>query len=246
MSGHSKWATIKRKKAALDSKRSAIFTKLLREITVAAKLGGPSPDANARLRLAITAAKKSSVPKDAIERAVNKGGDADSASLQEVVYEGYGPHGVAILVECTSDNPTRTVANMRMYLSRAGGALGTSGSVDYLFERKGVFQLPVSAMDEETLTLELLDAGIEDIESDGEFYTITCPFEAFGAVSGKLEELKLEPESSDLVRQPMTTVQLTGEQLEKVLVLVEKIEEDDDVAKVFHNLELTDEVLESL
>ncbi|MDX2062630.1 MAG: YebC/PmpR family DNA-binding transcriptional regulator [Bacteroidia bacterium] len=246
MSGHSKWATIKRKKAALDSKRSAVFTKLLREVTVAAKLGGPSPEANARLRLAIQAAKKSSVPKDAIERAVNKGGDADSATLQEVVYEGYGPHGVAILIECTTDNPTRTVANMRMYLSRGGGALGVSGSVDYLFQRKGVFTLPVAAMDEEMLTLELLEAGIEDIETDGEFYTITCPFEAFGAVNAKLEALKLEAESSELSRIPMTSVPLTGEALEKVLGLIEKIEDDDDVAKVFHNLELTDEVLESV
>jgi YebC/PmpR family DNA-binding regulatory protein len=245
MSGHSKWATIKRKKAALDSKRSAVFTKMLREITVASKMGGPDPEGNARLRLALFGARKANVPKDAIERAVNKGGVSDGETLQEVVYEGYGPHGVAILIECTTDNHTRTVANMRMYLSRGGGALGTSGSVEYLFQRKGVFTLPVTAMEEEALTLELLDAGIEDIETDEGYYTITCPFEAFGAVSSKLNALKLEPESQEVSRIPMTTVPLAGEALEKLLALIERIEDDDDVAGVFHNLEMTDEVMAS-
>lgn len=243
MSGHSKWATIKRKKAVLDGRRSAVFTKIIRELTVAAKEGGPNPDANPRLRLGILNARKNSMPKDVIERAIGKGSGADAADYQEVVYEGYGSGGIAVMVECTTDNINRTVANLRSYFTRAGGSLGTSGSVSYLFERKGVFTLPQTAIDEDTLTLAMLDAGADDIATEDGFYTITCAFEQFGAVSTALEALKLEPESSELVRQPMTTTTVTGETAEKVVKLIEKLEEDDDVAKVFHNMEPTEEVM---
>lgn len=243
MAGHSKWAQIKRKKAVLDSKRSAMFTKVIREITVAAKEGGANPDNNPRLRLAIITARKSNLPKDVIERAINKGSGNDGAHYQEVVYEGMGPGGVALMVECTTDNPTRTVANLRTHFNKNGGALGNSGSVGYLFERKGVFQVPVAAMDEESLTLELIDAGADDVENDGEFYTIYCPFEQFGAVNAKLESLQIEAESSELNRIANSTVQVGGENADKLLKLIDVLEGDDDVAKVFHNLELTDEVM---
>lgn len=245
MSGHSKWATIKRKKAVTDSRRSAMFTKIIREITVAAKEGGSNLDGNPRLRLAINTARKASMPKDVIERAVNKGNDPGS-NFQEPVYEGIGAGGFALMIETQTDNLNRTVANLRAIFSRADGALGTSGSVAFMFERKGVFQVPVSAIDEDTLTLEVADAGAEDVENDGEFYNVTCPFEAFGAVSAKLDELKVEVESAELQRIPTTTVQVTGENLEKALKLLDKLDEDDDVAKVFHNLEMSEEVVAAM
>lgn len=247
MSGHSKWATIKRKKAALDSKRSSLFTKLIRELTVASKEGGPNPDGNPRLRLAITTAKKNSLPKDVMDRAINKGSGADAANFQEIVYEGIGAGGVALMVETQTDNPNRTVANLRAAFTRGGGAVGTSGSVAYLFERKGQFQVAAHLVkDEESFTLALIDAGADDVESDGEWLHITCPFEQFGAVSAALDALKVEAESSELVRLPASTVAVSPENAEKVLKLIDKLEEDDDVAKVFHNMELTEAVMAHL
>lgn len=246
MAGHSKWAQIKRKKAVTDSKRSAMFTKMIREITVAAKEGGPVQENNPRLRLAIITARKANMPKDVIDRAVNKGSGADAANYQEVVYEGYGPYGVAIMVETQTDNINRTVANLRTIFSRGGGALGNSGSVGYLFARKGVFAIPLKAVDEDTLTMAVLDAGADDVENDGEYYTVTCPFENFGALNAAFEKMKLEPESSELNRIPSTSVHLQGEQLTEVMKLLDNLEADDDVQKVFHNLELTEEAVAQL
>jgi YebC/PmpR family DNA-binding regulatory protein len=247
MSGHSKWATIKRKKAITDSKRSAVFTKLIREITVAAKTGGPDPDSNARLRLAIFQARKSNVPKDVIERAINKAGGSDAANYQETVYEGYAAGGVALMIECATDNTNRTVANLRAALTRGGGSLGTSGSVGYMFERKGVFEIPVAGIaDEDDFIMAIIDAGAEDVEKGEEFYTVTCAFENFGAINAKLEALKIEPESSTLQRIPTNTLTLDVENAQKVLKLIEKLEEDDDVQHVFHNMELTEELMQAL
>lgn len=247
MSGHSKWATIKRKKAVLDSRRSSLFTKLIRELTVAAKEGGPSPEGNPRLRLAIQTAKKNSLPKDVMDRAINKGSGSDAANFQEIVYEGIGAGGVALMVETQTDNPNRTVANLRAAFTRGGGALGNSGSVSYLFARKGQFQISASQVkDEDELTLALIDAGADDVENDGEWLHVTCPFEAFGAVSAAIDELKLEVESAELVRLPATAVAVSSENAEKMLKLIDKLEEDDDVAKVFHNMELTEAVMAHL
>ncbi len=246
MSGHSKWSSIKRKKAITDSKRSAIFTKLIREITVAAKEGGPQMDSNPRLRLAVVTARKANMPKDVIDRAVNKGSGSDATNYQEVVYEGYGPNGVAIMVETLTDNGNRTVANLRTLFGRSGGALGTSGSVGYMFARKGEFTVPVKAIEDEALTLAMLDAGADDIENDGEWYSISCPFEQFGAVSSALDKLKLDVESSELNRIPATTVSLEGDALAAVLKLIDNLENDDDVQKVFHNLEFTEEAMAQL
>jgi YebC/PmpR family DNA-binding regulatory protein len=247
MSGHSKWATIKRKKAVTDGRRSSLFTKLIRELTVATKEGGANPDGNPRLRLAITTAKKNSLPKDAMERAINKGAGNDGAAFQEIVYEGIGAGGIAFMVETQTDNPNRTVANLRAAFTRGGGALGTSGSVAYLFERKGQFQVPAALItDEEALTLELIDAGAEDVENDGDLFHVTCPFEQFGSVHAALDRLKLESENSELVRLPMNTVAVDSETAEKVLKLIDKLEDDEDVAKVFHNLELSEAVMAHL
>jgi YebC/PmpR family DNA-binding regulatory protein len=247
MSGHSKWSTIKRKKAVVDSKRSQMFTKLLREIQVAAKVGGPNIDANPRLRLAVNLAKKNSVPRDRIEAAIHKSSGADADNFVEKIYEGYAPGGVAIMVESATDNINRTVANIRSYFNKHGGSLGSSGSVSYMFSRKAIFGFPKPNIDEEELALALIDAGAEDIETDAEnFMTVTAPFENFGAVNSALENLNIEPEETNISYVPSNTVTLGWEAAQKVLRLIEVIEDDDDTQKVFHNLELTEEIMAHL
>ncbi|MEM9934521.1 MAG: YebC/PmpR family DNA-binding transcriptional regulator [Bacteroidota bacterium] len=246
MAGHSKWANIKHRKGAQDKKRSKMFTKLLKEISVAAKEGGPDPDANPRLRLAIQNAKKANVPKDNISKAVNKGSGNDGTSYEELTFEGYGPHGVAVFVECLSDNNNRTVANVRSYFNKYNGSLGKSGSVDYMFERKGVFIIKQEGIDEEELTMELLDAGLEDLEVADDTYIATCQFEDYGSLNAKLEEMKIEAESTSLERIPTTMVDLALDPAKSVMKLIEIIEDDDDVQSVFHNLEMTPELIETL
>ncbi len=241
MAGHSKWAQIKRKKAANDAKRGALFTKLVREVTVAAKEGGPNLDANPRLRLAIQNARRANMPKDVIERAIHKG-SSGAESYTEVTYEGYGPGGVAIMIEAMTDNINRTVSQLRTLFSRGGGSLSTSGSVSYLFVRKGVFVIPAERIsDEERLIEKLIEAGAEDIEG-GEQTVVTCNFEDFGSVQQTLEGLGIEPEEANLQWIPTTYVQLSWEEAQKALRLVDQLEELDDVQKVHHNLAMTEEI----
>jgi len=212
------------------------FTKIGREIAMAVKSGGPVPETNPRLRLAIQNAKGANMPKDRVEAAVKRASSKEEGDFQEVVYEGYGPHGVAVVVECATDNPTRTVANIRHYFSRAGGSLGTSGSLDFMFERKGVFRLPAEGIDVDELSLELIDAGAEDIQvEEGEVHIYTR-FTDFGAMQKALEEKGMEIISSELQRIPTSTVELTDEQAEEVLGMIDKIEDDDDVQGVFSNV----------
>lgn len=245
MAGHSKWANIKHRKGAQDAKRSKLFTKLIKEVAVAAKEKGPDPDANPRLRMAIKNARKASVPKDRIDAAVSKGSGADGTSYEEMTFEGYGPHGVAVFVECLSDNNNRTVASVRSSFSKYGGSLGKNGSVDYMFERKGSFVFPTEGLDEEEITLELLDAGLEDIDhNEGNFY-LTCAFEDYGTLNGKLEELNVDAESN-LERIPGTTVELGLDHAKSVLKLIDVLEDNDDVQNVFHNMEMSDELAEQL
>lgn len=246
MAGHSKWANIKHRKGAQDKKRSKIFTKLLKEVAVAVKEGGADPDSNPRLRLAIKNARKASVPKDNITKAVNKGSGEDGTSYEESTFEGYGPHGVAVFVECLSDNNNRTVANVRSHFNKYHGSLGKSGSVDYMFERKGVFIIKTEGLDEEELTMELLDAGLDDLVTEGENFIVTCAFEDYGSVNSKLEEMNIEAESTTLERIPTTTVSLDIEAAKSVMKLIDILEDDDDVQNVFHNLELTDEIVAAL
>ena len=248
MAGHSKWANIKHRKAAQDAKRSKVFTKLLKEITVAAREGGPDEESNARLRLAVRTAKKNSVPKDTIERAVKKGAGGDGGDYKEVTYEGYAPNGVAVFVEAATDNINRTVANVRSIFNKSGGNLGTNGSVDYMFERKGVFTIKEEdvSLDEDDFMLEVIDGGAEDVEHEEGFYIITCALEDYGNVNSKLEELNVEAENSELSRIPMNTIELGVEDAQKVLKVIDKLEDDDDVQKVFHNLEMTDALAEAL
>ncbi len=246
MSGHSKWSTIKRKKAAMDAKRSKMFSAAIKEITVSVKEGGSDPDANPRLRLAIANAKGINLPKDNIQRAISKAGEKDAANFQEITYEGYAPFGVGVYIECLTDNIQRTVAAIRSYLNKYNGKLETHGALNFIFDRKGVFTVPNKDLDEENFMMEIIDAGAEDVETEGEYFTIYTAMEDFGSMQKKLEEMGLEAESQELQRIPKTTVNLDKEQAKQVLKLIEALEEDDDVQNVFHNMELTEEIMEEM
>lgn len=246
MSGHNKWSTIKRKKGALDAKRSKIFSKIIKEIQIAIKEGGPVPETNPRLRIAIQNAKGVNMPKENIQRAINKA-NSEGANLQEITFEGYAPNGVAVFIECLSDNNNRTVSNIRAIFNKRGGSMGTNGSLSFLFERKGVFTLPknqIKNMDD--FELEVIDAGVEDIEDNEDVLVLTCPMESFGKVNKKLEEMGLEPENAELRRIPNDYKTLDVESAQKVLKMIEEFEEDDDVQNVWHNLEMTDELLNAM
>lgn len=246
MSGHSKWSTIKRKKGALDAKRSKIFSKIIKDINIAVKDGGPDPEGNPRLRLALANAKGANMPKDNIARAINKASDKDAANFTETTYEGYAPNGIAVYVECTTDNIQRTVANVRSYFNKHGGNLGTNGSLSFLFDRKGVFTIPKADIDQDEFEMELIDAGAEEIELEDDFITVYAAMEDFGSMMKKLEELGIEPESASLQRIPKDTVKLDIDSARKVMKLIEAFEDDDDVQNVYHNLELSDELMEEL
>lgn len=246
MSGHSKWSTIKRKKGALDAKRSKMFSKISKEITVAAKMGGADIEANPRLRMAVQNARGQNMSKDVIERAINKA-EKDTSNFEEMTFEGYGPGGIAVFVECLSDNNNRTVGNVRSAFAKHDGHLGTNGSVAFLFDTKGVFVVPVNnTTNDEDFELEMIEAGAEEMEENDGFLEITSAMEDFGSVSKKLEELGIEPESQGLQRIPNTTTALTVDDAKKVLRLIERLEEDDDVQNVFHNLEITPELESAL
>lgn len=246
MSGHSKWSTIKRKKGAADAKRSKLFSKLVKDITIAVKENGNDPDSNPRLRLAISLARNASMPKDNILRAIKKGDDKDSANYVELTYEGYAPHGIAVFVECTTDNTQRTVANVRAIFNKYNGSLGKNGSLSFIFDRKGIFSFPVGDLDMEEMELEIIDAGAEDFEIEDGIATITTGLEDFGSMMKKLEELHIEPETAELERIPNNTEVLDVESAKKVLKMIDAFEEDDDVTNVFHNLEMTDELQKAL
>ncbi len=240
MSGHSKWATIKRKKALVDAARSKAWTKIIRELTVAARDGGGDPSGNPRLSLAIDNAKAANMPKDNIDRAIKKGsGDGkDAAAFQELVYEGYGPGGIAYLILATTDNPTRTVGDIRPLFNKYGGNLGTSGSVSYLFERKGIIQLAKEGADEDALTLAAIDIGAEDIRSEDDVFEIETRFEDLYAVRNGLEAAGFKPMSAETHYLPMTTVAASEEHLIGNFKLMERLDDLDDVANVFNNLEM--------
>lgn len=246
MSGHSKWSTIKRKKGALDAKRSKIFSRIIKEITVAVKESGPDPEGNPRLRLAIANAKGSNMPKDNVQRAISKAGDKNEANFTEVTYEGYANFGVAVYVECLTDNLQRTVANVRSYFNKHNGKLETNGALSFIFDRKGVFTVPMNELDEDEFMMEVIDAGAEEVETEDNFFTIYTAMEDFGSMMKKLEEMKIEAENAELQRIPKTMVKLDKEQAQKVLKLIDMFEDDDDVQNVFHNLELTDEMMENM
>lgn len=242
MSGHSKWSTIKRRKGAVDAKRSKMFSRISKELTIAAREGGPDPESNPRLRLAINNAKGVNMPKDNVLRAINKA-EKDDSVLQDITFEGYLPNGIAVFIECLSDNNNRTVGNIRSIFNKRGGNLGTNGSLNYLFDRKGVFNVIKGDLDPDEFQLDIIDSGVEDFEIEEEMFVITCPLEDFGNVQKKLEEMGIEPEVSELQRIPNDTKILTIDEALKILKIIEEFEEDDDVQNVFHNLEITDELM---
>jgi len=242
MSGHSKWSTIKRKKGAADAKRGKIFSRIVKEIQVAVRDGGPEPEANPRLRLAIQNAKGANMPKDNVDRAISKASH-EGSNYQEVTFEGYGPGGVAVYVECMTDNNNRTVSIIRSIFTKKGGSLGTNGSLSFLFDRKGVFTIPFGHLDREEIELELIEAGAEDIEEENDVFIVTSALEDFGNIQKTLDKLGVNAENAELQRIPNTTKKLDPESAQKFLKMIEDFEDEDDVQNVYHNLEMTDELM---
>ncbi len=249
MSGHSKWSSIKHKKGAADAKRGKLFSKLSRAIIVAAKEGGGDPANNLALQNAIEKARSYSMPKDNIERAVAKGSgaDADAQAFETVIYEGYGPEGVAVIVEALTDNRNRTAADVRHLFSKSDGNLGTAGAVAWLFERRGVVLVPADGVDEDELTLAAAEGGADDVELDGSHYQIVAAPEALSTVREALEAAGFAVESAELTMIPKTTVEVADESAaKKILRLIDALEENDDVQDVYSNFDIPEQVLETV
>ena len=247
MSGHSKWSSIKHKKAATDAKRGKIFTKLIKEITVAARTGGGDIDTNPRLRSAILAAKSENMPKDNIERAIKKGtGDLEGVNYEESIYEGYGPGGAAVLIESLTDNRNRTVADIRFIFSKAGGSMGENGCVAWMFAKKGYIAVESKTVDEEALMEAALDAGAEDIrEDESNFEVITAP-EDFEAVKAAIDAAAIPYTTAEVTVLPKSTAFLKGKDAEQMVRLMEALEDCDDVQKVYTNADIPDEIVNSI
>jgi len=248
MSGHSKWSTIKRKKGAIDSRRGKIFTKIIKEITLAARLGGGDPEANARLRQAILTAKDENMPKDNIERAIKKGTGtgADAVVFEELTYEGYGPGGAAVLVEVMTDNKNRTVAEVRHIFSKHGGNLGENGCVAWIFEKKGTIVLDKKSVNEDDLMELALEAGAQDVrEEENEFEIITDPA-SFERVKDAIDQRKIKYIEARISLIPQTTIKLEAGKAEQMLKLMEKLEDNDDVQNVYANFDIADDIMERL
>lgn len=238
MAGHSKWANIQHRKSRVDAKKAKVFTRVLKEITVAARLGGGDPGGNPRLRQGIADARANNIPNDNIDRAIAKGtGDLEGVSYEEVIYEGYGPGGVAILVEAVTDNRNRTVAEIRHLFSRHGGNLGENGCVAWMFERKGYVAIDSSAMEEEEFMALALELGAEDLDTEGEAYALFLAPEDYHQALDELEEKELQPMAKSLAMIPSTTAQLDDEQGEKVQAFLEALEDHDDVQEVWANVD---------
>lgn len=246
MAGHSKWANIKHRKGAQDAKKGKIFSRLIKEITVAVKSGGPDPDSNPRLRLAIQNARGQNMPKDNVDRAIKKASGEDASQYQEVSYEGYGPDGAAIFVECATDNTTRTVGNVRSYFNKYAGSLGKDGCLEFIFDRKGVFIIDSSQYEfnEDDFTLEMIDGGAEDVEFDEDLVRVVTALEDFGNLQKKLSDINIEAKEAGLERIPTTMKEISSESLTTFMKLIDVLEDDDDVQKVYHNVLWTDEMME--
>mgnify|MGYP000050051074 CR=1 FL=1 len=240
MSGHSKWSTIKRKKGAADAKRGKIFTRISKEITIAVKEGGGGdPESNPRLRMAIQNGKGANMPKDNIERAIKKGLGGDANTYFGQNFEGYGVNGIAVFVECLTDNQNRTVQEVRAAFTKNDGSLGTNGSLEFIFDRKGVFTLPKpEELDMDEFELAVIDGGAEELLFEDDFITVFCAMEDFGGLNKTFEDLNLAPENAELQRIPNNTKALADEDFKKVMKLIDTLEDHDDVQKVWHNLEV--------
>ncbi len=247
MSGHSKWANIKHRKAAQDKKRGKLFTRIIKEITIAARDGGGDSDSNPGLRLAMQNAKGANMPKDTVERAIKKGTGGDGAALAEITFEGYASNGIAVFVEATTDNNNRTVASVRSIFNKYGGNLGTNGSLSFIFDSKGVFTINKNVIEEKDLEefeMELIDGGLEEIDELDNAIILYTSMDDFGNMQSHLDALNIEIANAELQRIPNNTAALDVEGSKKVLRLIDKMEEDEDVNCVYHNLEMTDELIE--
>ena len=247
MAGHNKWSSIKHKKGAADKKRAKIFTKLIKEITVAARMGGGDPDANPRLRHAISSAKAQNMPKDNVERAIKKGtGDMDGVNYEEIVYEGYGPGGVAVMVECLTDNKNRTIADVRHIFSKAGGNVGTDGCVAWMFDKKGLITVSKEDADEDTLMEVALEAGAEDIkDADDAFDVITEP-EDFDAVKDAIDAAEIPCQMAEISMIPQNTTEVSGKEAEQMVRFMDALEDCDDVQKFHSNADIPDEAFDAI
>ena len=246
MAGHSKWANIQHRKGRQDKLRAKLFSKLSKEITVAAKMGDPDPDKNPRLRLAVKEAKSQSVPKDVIDRAIKKSMGGEGENYEEIRYEGYGPGGVAVIVEAMTDNRNRTASTVRSTFSKHGGNLGETGAVSFMFDRKGEITYPASIGDEDTVMMAAIEAGAEDVESSEDGHVIYCADTDLNEVSTALEAELGESETAKLIWKPQTTTELDLEGMQKWMRLMDVLEEDDDVQRVTANFEVSDEVMAAL
>ena len=247
MSGHSKWSTIKRKKGAADAKRGKVFTKIIKEIIIAARSGGGDINANPRLRTAVLAAKAENMPRDNIDRAIKKGtGELEGVNYEEFTYEGYGPGGVAMLLEVLTDNKNRTVAEVRHIFSKQNGNLGEAGCVSWMFEKKGLISVDKTGVDEDRLIEVALDAGALDVKDAGKEFDVTTPPGTFEEVKKKLETTGFKPTYGEVTMVPQTTVHLSGKEAEQMLKLMEGLEDSDDVQKVYANFDIADEEMERL
>ncbi len=248
MSGHSKWATIKRKKAVTDQKRGSLFTKLVKEITIAARMGGGDPTGNPRLRLAVDTARDNSMPMDNISRAIKKGtGELEGVTYDEITYEGYGPAGIALIIETATDNRNRTVADIRHIMSRNNGSLGESGSVSWMFHRKGTLDVPVSAAGEDRLMEVLLDAGLEDLNSDDEnYFTVITDIKDLENVKKALEGAGIIYENAKIDLIPENYIELEADDASKVIKLIDALENNDDVQGVYSNMDISESAMSSL
>jgi YebC/PmpR family DNA-binding regulatory protein len=245
MSGHSKWSTIKRKKGAADAKRGKMFTKLIKEITISAREGGGDPSANPRLRLAVDNAKAANMPADNIDRAIKKAtGELAGVTYYELTYEGYGPGGVAIIVEVATDNKNRTVADVRHQFTKYGGSMGENGSVAWMFDRKGIITLPIQEKTEDDIMNIVLEAGAEDLQSEDEFFEVQTSLESFEPVRKALVSANLEIENASLQWVAKNTASIDGEEVEKVMKLIEALEESDDVQNVYSNADFGEDILQ--
>ncbi|WP_350335168.1 YebC/PmpR family DNA-binding transcriptional regulator [Coralliovum pocilloporae] len=246
MAGHSKFKNIMHRKGAQDAKRSKLFSRLSKEITVAAKMGGPDADSNPRLRLAIQNARGQSMPKDNIERAIKKADAGDVETYDEIRYEGYGPGGIAVIVEALTDNRNRSASNIRACFSKNGGALGETGSVSFMFDRVGEIVYPASAGDADSMLEAAIDAGAEDVQSDEEQHVVTCAFEDLGEVSKALGDALGEAESVNPIWKPQNLTPVDEEKAGSLLKMIDALEDDDDVQNVYANFDISDEIMEKL
>jgi YebC/PmpR family DNA-binding regulatory protein len=247
MSGHSKWSTIKRKKGAADAKRGKVFTKIIKEIIIAARSGGGDMNANPRLRTAVLAAKAENMPRDNIDRAIKKGtGELEGVNYEEFTYEGYGPGGVAMLLEVLTDNKNRTVADVRHIFSKQNGNLGEAGCVSWVFEKKGLISFDKTGVDEDRLIEVALDAGALDVKDTGKEFDVTTPPGTFEEVKKKLETTGFKSTYGEVTMVPQTTVRLSGKEAEQMLRLMEGLEDSDDIQKVYANFDIADEEMERL